>query len=138
MAYEDLNTRFVSNTNTYTDNTSMNTLQYADEDKIVLKGIESIKAGIRRFLNTPKGHDPFDREYGCCLYNLLFENDIALSDIQMLLYMDITTFEPRINISPMGISLQKLDNNTYTVFCNFTIPEFNNASAGIGATINRE
>lgn len=126
MAYEDLNTKFtvVSDTN-------------QAEIYPLTAGLNSIKQGLERLLNTPKGHDPFNREYGSSLYNLLFENTSAVSTIQMFLYMDITKWEPRIEISPNGIEIIRLDQNSYKVSCNFIATGYN-ASGNITTVISKE
>lgn len=121
--YLDLNTAFNINNS---------------ENKSTVSDLESIKKGLLRFLQTPKGSDPFNRNYGSSLYSLLFENEVALPDVQMLLYMDITQFEPRINISPTGIELKKLDNNVFQVTCNFIVPLLNNQPGNITTDLSKE
>ena len=118
--YNDLNTKFKSAQN--------------EENALVME-LASIKQGLERLLTTPKGHNPFNREYGSSLYNLLFENNVDIATIQMFLYMDITTWEPRITISPNSINVQKIDNNTYQVDCNF---ELNNISSVASTIIAKE
>ena len=93
---------------------------------------------MERFLNTPKGHNPFDRDYGCSLYDLLFKTNVSSHDIQMLLYMDITNYEPRVSLSPGDIKIIKLDNNTYEVNCNFKVPQYNNIITNVSTTIAKE
>lgn len=126
MAYEDLNTKF-----TTTSNTSQTGIYP------LVNGLDSIKQGLERLLSTPKGHDPFNREYGSSLYNLLFENNAALSTIQMFLYMDITKWEPRVDISPNSIQITRIDANSYRVSCDFTTTGYN-TSGNITTTISRE
>lgn len=118
--YNDLNTKFND---------------VAGETKVTVNEIASVRRGLERLLNTPKGHNPFNREYGSSLYDLLFENNVDIATIQMFLYMDITNWEPRIRISPNSIGVQKLDNNTYQVTCNF---ELDNTTSGISAIIAKE
>lgn len=120
MAYNDLNTKFRNNIN---------------ETNVIVTDINSVKIGLERLLTTPKGHDPFDREYGSSLYNLLFETNVDIATIQMFLYMDITNWEPRINISPNSIGVLKLDNNTYQITCNF---EFNNTTSNMSTVVAKE
>jgi phage baseplate assembly protein W len=126
MAYEDLNTKF----------TVTSDINQAEIYPLT-SGLNSIKQGLERLLTTPKGHDPFNREYGSSLYNLLFENTAAINTIQMFLYMDITKWEPRVDISPSGIEIVKLDSNTYRVSCNFIANGYN-ASGNITTVISRE
>ena len=120
MAYEDLNTSYLDS-EMETDPTVAN--------------LTSIKKGLERLLNTPKGHDPFNREYGSTLYSLLFENNVSLSDIQMFLYMDITNWEPRLQVNPTDINIIKEDNHTFRVTCTFQV---NGRTAGISTLISKE
>lgn len=135
MAYEDLNTKFIGTDKEAYSNTLV--LQSKNEIYPTVANADSIKAGLERLLMTPKGHDPFNREYGNSLYTLLFKTNVAVSDVQMLLYMDITNWEPRIEISPADIKIVKKDNNTFVVYCTFRIPE-TNLSNTISTTIVKE
>lgn len=109
--YSDLNTSFRK---TLADNQS------------VLIDIQNIKKNLERLFMTGKGDVPFNRSYGTSLKTLLFENNLDPADVRMFLYMDITTFEPRISLNPVDIDIVK-DNNQYIVTCNFTVPSLNNA-----------
>ena len=120
MAYNDLNTKFK---NTY------------NEVDVTVSDIASVRRGLERLLNTPKGHNPFNREYGCSLYNLLFENNLDTSTVQTFLYMDITNWEPRIDLGLSDILIEKIDNNTYQVTCNFRL---NNIPSGVTTIIAKE
>ena len=117
--YADLNTKYNVNTN---------------DDPIVID-LQSVRIGLERLLQTPKGHNPFNREYGSSLYNMLFENNTDIAAIKMFLYMDITNWEPRLSINPNEISIEKLDNNTYKVNCAFVL---NNIASGISTIVARE
>lgn len=98
----------------------------------------AIIKGILRFLQTPKGSDPFNRAFGCTLYTLLFENNLETTDAVMFLYMDLTEFEPRINILPSDISITKVDNATYKLTCAFSIPALNNETISLTTNITEE
>lgn len=136
MAYNDLNTKFTGNS---IDAAGFIKAQSDDTElKSTVDGVRSIKAGLERFLNTPKGHNPFDRDYGCSLYNLLFKTNVSAHDIQMLLYMDITNYEPRVTLSPADITVNQLDNNTYQVSCVFRIPQYNNIITNVSTTLTKE
>ena len=88
-----------------------------------VSGMEAIKQSLTRLLFTPKRHNPFNRDYGCDLYDLLFKSEgFVLHDIRMFLYMRITDYEPRISISASDINITKKDRNTYEVSCVFTVP----------------
>ena len=117
----------------YTDlNTKYNIS--ANSDPIVID-TQSVRIGLERLLQTPKGHNPFNREYGSTLYDLLFENNVDFATVKMFLYMDITNWEPRISLNPNEIMVEKLDNNTYKVTCTFMI---NNITTGISTIVARE
>lgn len=108
--YADLNTFFTNN-----------------DEKLspVLVDMDDIKQGLERLFTVGKGEVPFNRAYGTTLKSLLFENNVDVEDIKMFLYMDITDFEPRVVLSPTDIKITKLDNNTYEVICNFSVPGMN-------------
>lgn len=120
MAYEDLNT-------------SYSTINI--ENNPTVSNVLAVKKGLERLLNTPKGHNPFNREYGSSLYNLLFENNVATSDIQMFLYMDITNWEPRLEITPSDINITQVEKNTFKVTCTFGLNGYN---LGISTLISKE
>ena len=126
MAYEDLNTKFVAYTNENLTDLSP-----------IVNEINSIKQGIERLLTTRKGHNPCNREYGSSLYSLLFENSAAITSIQMFLYMDITNWEPRIDLNPSSIEIEMIDPNTYKISCDFIVKQYNVATT-ISTTITRE
>jgi len=120
MAYEDLNTSY---------------LDSVSETDPTVANVTAVKKGLERLLNTPKGHNPFNREYGSSLYDLLFENSVSASDIQMFLYMDITSWEPRLNLSPNDIHIAQIDEHTFKVTCMFSLNGYN---TGISTLISRE
>lgn len=100
-----------------------------------LNDLESVKQSLDRLFHTPIGHDPYNREYGSHLYSLLFKNEVDIQYIPNFLYMDITTWEPRVTLSPMDIDIAKLDNYTYQVNVIFV---YNNTLSGITTTITEE
>lgn len=116
--YSDLNTKYTPK-NVRTSPTTTN--------------MESIKNSLLRLFTTPVGSVPFNRSYGSHLYELLFENNIDLYDVTMFLYNDIQTFEPRVQLSPMDITIERTDEHTYTVSCQFVVPALNQASEVITA-----
>ena len=126
MAYEDLNTQFTG------DLTTGNIEAYP-----VLNGIYSVKQGLQRLLSTPKGSNPFNRNYGSSVYDLLFENMASISTVQMLLYMDITNWEPRISINPGDINIRTIDANTYEISCDFIMKQYD-IPATIKTTLTKE
>lgn len=137
MAYNDLNTHFLNKQYISPDLDTLAPKSGINELYPTVSNIDSIKQGLERLLTTPKGHNPFNREYGSSLYSLLFENVTSISTIQMLLYMDITQWEPRVQLSPGDISIQQLDPNTYYVSCSFRVTDTDVVS-NTGITITRE
>lgn len=121
MAYNDLNTRFKETPN----------------EHVTTVDIETVKNGLLRFLQTPKGHDPFNRSYGSSLYSLLFKSGLSPSEVQMFLYMDITEYEPRIDLFPSDISISKVDNYTYRVDCIVRVNGYSSPSL-LSTTIAKE
>ena len=120
MAYEDLNTSY---------------LDSVSETNPTVANVTAVKKGLERLLNTPKGHNPFNREYGSSLYSLLFENNVSTNDIQMFLYMDITAWEPRLDLTPNDINIVQIDEHTFKVTCMFSLNGYN---TGISTLISRE
>lgn len=120
MAYEDLNTKFKDT---------------ANEVDVTTSDVVTVRRGLERLLNTPKGHNPFNRDYGSSLYNLLFENKVDTSTIQTFLYMDITNWEPRIDIGLSDILVEKINNNAYKVTCNFRLKDI---ASGVSTIITKE
>lgn len=118
--YNDLNTRYSSTDGEHNPTTT---------------DLTTVRKGLERLLRTPKGHDPFNRNYGCRLYDLLFENKVSPTDVQVFLYMDITDWEPRLNITVSDISIERVDNNSFRVTCYFRL---NNVSSGVSTLITRE
>jgi len=137
MAYNDLNTHFLNKV--YTDPLLGKLLPKSSVNELypTVANIESIKQGIERLLMTPKGSNPFNREYGSSLYSLLFENIANVSEIETFLYMDITNWEPRISLSRGDISIIQIDKNTYKVNCEFRLIGSNTVSS-LSTTITRE
>lgn len=122
MVYADLNSQFGLSNSVYP----------------VVVDAADIKQGLLRLLHTPKGHNPFDRNYGSSIYSLLFESNAIVMDAARFLYMDITDYEPRISIAPNGVQIYKMNNNTYEINCYYTIPALNNIPSSLGTTLNRE
>lgn len=104
-------------------------------ETVEVYNVTAIKNRLLRLFRTGKGECPFNRNYGTTLKSLLFENSIDASTAAMFLYMDITTWEPDIELSPSDISLVQIDNHTYELSCSFTIPALNNTSASVSTEI---
>ena len=102
----------------------------------VMSNVEAIKENLLRLLTTPIGSVPFNREYGSHLFELVFDNNINLHDIRILLTRDIRAQEPRVNISPMDISLTRIDEHTCQVSCIFTIPSLGDIAGEVTTSIS--
>lgn len=112
--------------------------QSLSENQIVVNDLTVIKKNLERLFKTGKGDVSFNREFGTSLKRLLFETNLDPSDIVNYLYMDITTFEPRIELNPNDIIIEQLDNNAYLVTCNFIVPTLNNTSSSLQTVINKQ
>lgn len=108
------------------------------DNESILTDLQLIKKNIERLFLTTKGEVPFNRNYGTSLYSLLFENNVDPSDIRMFLYMDITTFEPRVSLNPADIEITKKDRNTYLVTCTFSVPSLNGAMSSVQSVLSNE
>lgn len=118
--------------------TDLNTLydETSNLSKSILKDINNIKQSLLRLFMTPKGSVPFNRQYGTSLRSLLFENDVDPADITMFLYMDITDWEPRVELNPNDITITKVDANTYSVSCYFRVPSLTETTSSVSVTIS--
>lgn len=87
--------------------------------------LQTVRNSLERLLSTGKGEIPFNREYGTSLKSLLFENSVVPADISAYLYMDITTWEPRVQLSPADIDVIQVDRNSFLVKCTFTVVGIN-------------
>jgi phage baseplate assembly protein W len=118
--------------------TDLNTLydETTHLSKSIIKDLNNIKQSLLRLFLTPKGSIPFNRSYGTSLRSLLFENDIDPADITMFLYMDITDWEPRVELNPNDISISKVDANTYSVSCYFRVPSLTETTSSVSVTIS--
>lgn len=105
---------------TYTD-LNPNYKEDAINTNCVSTDIQVIKDSLERLLTTGKGEVPFNREYGTSLKSLLFENNVNPADIATFLYMDITTWEPRVRLNPADIDIIQVDRNSFRVTCTFTV-----------------
>ena len=52
--------------------------------------------------------------------------------------MDITDFEPRVELSPTDIQINRTDNNSFEVICKFRVPGLNNKVSTATAVITNE
>jgi len=96
-------------------------LTSANETSVIVTDTKNVIESLTRLFMTGKGEVPFNREYGTSLKSLLFETNLDPADIANYLYMDITTWEPRVTLNPADINIVQRDNNSYEVFCTFTV-----------------
>lgn len=120
--------------------TDLNTFFTTSDERTTpsLENIEDIKQGLERLFTVGKGEVPFNRNYGTSLKSLLFENNVDPEDIKMFLYMDITDFEPRVELSPTDIQINRIDNNSFEVTCKFRVPELNDKVSTATAVITNK
>lgn len=120
--------------------TDLNTFFTTSDERTTpsLENIEDIKQGLERLFTVGKGEVPFNRNYGTSLKSLLFENNVDPEDIKMFLYMDITDFEPRVELSPTDIQINRTDNNSFEVICKFRVPGLNDKVSTATAVIMNE
>lgn len=118
--YIDLNSEFRTNT---------------AQSNVLVTDIQCVKESLERLLLTGKGEVPFNRNYGTTLKTLLFETNLDPADICNYLYMDITTWEPRVSLNPADIVIEQIDNNTYQVKCTFIVLGVNGNPQVVSETI---
>ena len=120
--------------------TDLNTFFTSSDERTspALQDIDDIKQALERLFTVGKGEVPFNRDYGTTLKSLLFENNVDPEDIKMFLYMDITDFEPRVELSPTDIKITRVDNNSYEVTCVFRVPGLNNKVSTATAVITND
>lgn len=120
--YTDLNTSYRSTPN---------------DTASVVYDLEDIKQSIMRLFTTGIGEVPFNRNYGTTLKSLLFENNVDPNDITMFIYMDITNWEPRVDLNPADIIIEKQDPNTFKISCAFRVPGLNNLASSVHTVLTR-
>ncbi len=91
------------------------------DNQCTVADIKNVRDSLERLLMTSKGEVPFNRSYGTTLKYLLFKAGLDASDITNFLYMDITTWEPRVVLNAADISVEKIDIHSYKVTCTFTV-----------------
>ena len=99
--------------------------------------INAIKNSIRNLLTTSPGEKILNPAYGCDLRGLLFEQvtkDIG-NQLGKIIYNQLTTFEPRIRIDNIKITLD-VDNQQYEVDLSFSVPTLNLIGISILGILN--
>ena len=73
-----------------------------------VSGTETVRQAIERLISTPKGSIFFNRQYGCRIEEMLFENntDVAAEMIKFFIYEAIRDFEPRVKFIDMETSIE--------------------------------
>lgn len=118
--YVDLNVLFTDNSN----------------EPVCTEDTRSIVQSLDRLFNTRIGSVPFNRSYGSSLWNLLFENEnIETYQVEMLLFQEIQTWEPRVKISPSSVTVSRMDEHNYKIGVTFTVPELNNLTGQVTTTV---
>lgn len=99
----------------------------------VVTDFKDIVMSLDRLFNTVPGDCPFNRDYGSSLHYLLFESSQKLdfTDIKVLLTRDIETWEPRVELNPLNISITKEDDHSFIIQCVFTVPSLNNIEGSL-------
>ena len=110
---------------TYTD---LNAFYTINSLPAYLEDMKVIAQSLNRLFTTKIGSVPFNRGYGSSLWSLLFENNtLFLSEIEVLLFQDIESWEPRVSLSPNNVTITKIDEHSYSVNVIFIVPYLNNA-----------
>lgn len=106
----------------------------------VVTEMDAIRYSLFRLLKTPVGSVPFNRDYGTSLYKLLFEvsGKLDTTDIKVLLYKEITKWEPRIEMAPLDIGIEQQDVHTYKVTCAYTVPALGDSVSSLTTTVTEK
>lgn len=105
-------------------------------NELISTSMETIKNSVLRFFTTGKGEVPFNRAYGTILKSLLFENELSNNDVQTFLYMELTTYEPRILLSPADIVIERTAEHQFSISCSFLVPLLNNELGNVSVTVS--
>jgi len=100
------------------------------KDIIPLKDDAAIKNAVKNLLVTNFYERPFQDDLGANLRGLLFEPSGFLTEIQLRdnIRNVINKYEPRVKINNIDIT-DDIDNNSYTIFVNFLIKEYDTESS---------
>ena len=108
-----------------------------DTREVAITDLTAVKYSLIRFLKTPLGSVPFNRSFGCSLQKLLFESteQVDLTDLKVLLYNEITKWEPRIELSILDIDIVQVDIHSYKVTCSFSVPSLSDQVTSLTTNI---
>lgn len=110
-----------------------------NSDPAYVQGMSSIIQSLTRLFNTKIGSVPFNRSYGSSLWNLLFENDsLETYQIELLMYQEISQWEPRVSLNASNITINKIDEHTFSLNITFIVPELNNAVGSLTQQITAQ
>lgn len=117
--------------------TDLNASYTINAQPAYLTDMDVIAQSLNRLFSTKKKSTPFNRSYGSRLWDLLFENTtLSLYQIEMLVYQDITDWEPRVTLNPNDITLERTDEHTYSITVIFRVPYLNDATGEYSQTIS--
>jgi len=99
--------------------------------------VTAIKNSIRNLLTTSPGEKILNPAYGCDLRGLLFEQVTKNIGEQIgnIIYKQITTFEPRIRIDRLDITVSP-EEQQYDIELSFSVPTLNLVGISIPGILN--
>ena len=99
--------------------------------------VTAIKNSIRNLLTTSPGEKILNPAYGCDLRGLLFEQVTKNIGEQIgnIIYKQITTFEPRIRIDRLDITVSP-EEQQYDIELSFSVPTLNLVGISILGILN--
>lgn len=99
--------------------------------------VTAIKNSIRNLLTTSPGEKILNPAYGCDLRGLLFEQVTKNIGEQIgnIIYKQITTFEPRIRIDGLDITVSP-EEQQYDIELSFSVPTLNLVGISILGILN--
>jgi phage baseplate assembly protein W len=105
----------------YSDIDAWFTPSYGLRDVGVYENVDAVKNSIRNIVLTNRGERFFNKEFGCDVRKMLFENpdDSTASVIKSYIETAIENFEPRAKILEIIVS-PNVDLNAYTITLVFT------------------
>lgn len=82
-----------------------------DEGIVMAEGAEDIRQSLRILFSTEPGERIMRNNYGCALYDVMFENinSDLMNDIETRIIDSILRYEPRANLTE--VKLQQSSNN---------------------------
>ena len=121
--YDALNTnKSKKSVRTYKDLDLNFTRHPITNDVVKIEDVEAVKRSVRNLVNTQFYERPFHPELGCGVRDLLFENYTPMTGIFIRRKIEevLTNYEPRANVSSIGVNEQP-DRNGIDVVVNFYV-----------------